>query len=459
MKKIYYILFLTLFSTYFVKAQEVDSTLISELKKVYINLEYNTIAYDDLKKKWFINDPDFVRDVYSRFIINNELRINGKPASSTVIKEKSKGIFDGDIVIDVRKRFYDDELEYFAFIPSYELLNENPKPLFDPVEDPFALKVIIGDALYQRIQKQQYFFADVTKEVFDVKPGYFFNLNLNLLNPEIMFWSTTSNQRNKYLVSFIGNWGNKRIFLPGWFSPEYTLGLQLTYYKVLSADPADYTYKVAIGTTQESGKPYVGDLPKGPIYKSGQSVYFKVNGNLSEYIFPSFPKLYMNLEGQLTFGDYKNSQFGFSKTTRFYSIRDYFTLNFTKRELANVFDLGMLEVGLGVATHSLYHYEVDPKKTKLVDLDNKDFFNKFTHFIQTDVGLTKRGGLLQHESKLIFSYGSEGFGYFGFDVTFMLDDTFGLSAAYFSGFSVNQTKYPYRTDKYLVFSPIIKINY
>ncbi len=459
MKKLFYILLIVLINSYVVKAQQTDSTLINELKKIYINLEYNTIAYDDLKKKWFINDPDFVRDVYSRFIINNELRLNGKPASSDIIKEKSKGIFDGEIVIDVRKRFYDDELEYFAFIPSYELLNDKPTPLFDAVEDPFALKEIIGENLYQRIQKQQYFFADVTKEVFDVKPGYYFNLNLNLLNPEIMFWSTTSNQRNKYLVSLIGKWGNNRIFLPGWFAPDYTLGVQLTYYKVLSADPADYTYKVAVGTTQEAGKPFVGDLPKGNIYKSGQTIYFKINGNLSEYLFPSFPKLYMNFEGQLTYGDYKNKQFGFSNTTRFYSIRDYFILNFTKRDLANIFDLGMLETGLGIATHSLYYYEVDPKAYKLKDLDNKDFFNKFTHFIQADIGLTKRGGLLQHESKLVFSYGSEGFGYFGFDITFMLDDTFGLTASYYSALSLNKNKYPYRADKYLVFSPIIKINY
>ena len=81
-------------------------------------------------------------------------------------------------------------------------------------------------------------------------------------------------------------------------------------------------------------------------------------------MFPSFPKLYMNLEGQLTFGDYKNSKFGFTRTTKFYSIRDYFILNFTKRDLANVFDLGMLEAGLGVASHSLYHYEVDQRKLK-----------------------------------------------------------------------------------------------
>lgn len=457
MKNLYkYLLFIFLIPC-LIKPQ--DSLQIKELKKIYINLEYNTIAYDDLKKKWFINDPEFVRDVYSRFIINNELRINGVPASSEIVKEKSKGIFDGNIIIDVRKRFYDDELEYFAFVPSSELEKEKPQYLFDPVEDPFELKTIIGQNLYERIQKQQYFFADITKDVFDTKPGYFFDLDLNLLNPEIMFWSTTSNQRNKYLVSIIGNWGNKSIYLPGWFSPEYTVGLQLAYHKILSSDPKDYTYKVALGTTMEAGKPYVSDLPKAPVLKSGQSIYFKINGNLSEYIFPSFPKLYMNLEGQMSFGDYKNSDFGFSRTTQFYSIRDYFVLSFLKRDIANVFDLGMFQAGLGWSSHSLYHYEVDPAKTKLKDLDGGEFFDKFTHFINVNLGLSKRGGLLQHETNIVFSYGSESYGFIGFEVNFMIDDTFGLMAGYYSGFSINQTKTPYRTDKYLVFSPMFKINY
>ncbi len=441
-----------------VRSQQ-DSLQIKELRKIFINLEYNTIAYDDLKKKWFINDPEFVRDVYSRFIINNELRINGRPASSDVIREKSKGIFDGSIIIDVRKRFYDDELEYFAFVPSAELEKEKPAYLFDPVEDPFELKTIIGQNLYERIQKQQYFFADITKQVYDTKPGYYFDLNLNLLAPEIMFWSTTSNQRNKYLVSLIGKWGDNRIFLPGWYSPQYTVAFQLAYHKILSSDPRDYTYKVALGTSIESGKPYIKDMPKQPLFKSADDIYFKISGNLSEYIFPSFPKVYMNLEGQLSYNDYKNNVFGFAKTTQFFSIRDYFELNFVKRDLVNVFDLGMLQAGLGVSTFSTYHYEVDPTKTKLLDLDKKTAFDKFTHFFNVDVGLSKRGGLLQHETNLTVSYGSEGYGYVGVDVNFMINDTFGFIAGFYSGFSLNQTKFPYKTDKYLVFSPVIRINY
>ncbi|MFH0733776.1 MAG: hypothetical protein V1773_04275 [bacterium] len=436
-----------------------DSLQIKEMRKIFINLEYNTIAYDDLKKKWFINDPEFVRDVYSRFIINNELRIDGRPASSDVIREKSNGIFDGNIIIDVRKRFYDDELEYFAFVPSAELEKEKPAYLFDPVEDPFELKTIIGQNLYERIQKQQYFFSDITKKVYDTKPGYYFDLNLNVLEPEVMFWSTTSNQRNKYLVSVIGKWGNNRIFLPGWYCPEYTVGFQLAYHKILSSDPNDYTYKVALGTGRESGKPYVKELPKAPLYKSADNIYFKVSGNLSEYIFPSFPKVYMNLEGQISYNDYKNSQFGFTKTTQFYSIRDYASLSFIKRDLANVFNLGMLQAGFGISTFSTFHYEIDPTKRVLTQLDHKDYFDKFTHIFSVDVGLSKRGGLLQHETNVTISYGSEGYGFIGFDVKFMVNDTFGFMAGFYSGFGLDLKAYPYKTDRYLVFSPVIRINY
>jgi len=165
------------------------------------------------------------------------------------------------------------------------------------------------------------------------------------------------------------------------------------------------------------------------------------------------------LEGQICYNDYKNSQYGFSKTTQFYSIRDYLTLNFVKRDLANVFNLGMLQAGFGVSTFSTFHYEVDPTKTKPNQLDRKEYFDKFTHFFAVDIGLSKHGGLMQHETNVTISYGSEGYGYVGFDVNFMINETFGFMAGFYSGFGLDQKKYPYKIDRYLVFSPVIRINY
>jgi len=432
---------------------------LSDLKKIFNNLEYNTIAYNDLKVKWVIKDPSFVRDVFGRFIVNNALRLNGKKINSSKLKKLAQNIFEGKVVLDLRKRYYDDEIEFFAFVPEGELDKENPNYLFDPVYDGFYLREIVGKNIYQELQKRQYYFSDITKKEYDVKPGFFFDINMEMINPYLMFWSTTSDYRNKYLATVFGKWGMSEVYFPAWTSPEYFVGTQVTYYKYLTDDPEEYTYKVAIGTGVSSGIVYPTAQPASPLMKSADDIYFKINGDVFKYLFPKVKGYYLDFSGSFSYSDYTDKEFGKMDTTSFYSVRDFVNFSVTKRKLVNLFDLGQLMVGLGVSSHSLKHLKYFPGRKNLVDLDGHDFFDSFTHFVNAKIGVERYGGLIQHQIIFNVSYSSEGYGVGGVSLKAMLSDTFGIRITYNSFFSLDTQKYPFRTDTQLIFSPIIRINY
>jgi len=164
MKKLLFTLIILLFSFPVLRAQEPGNDEATELKTLYKSLEYNTLAFDDLKQKWMVDDPTFIREIFNRFVVRNALRLNGRTPKVDVVKEKTKLVQDGEVTIEVRKRYYDDEMEFFAFYPSDEIGKDNPKPLFDPIYDGFLLKDIIGEKTYDKIREITYFYKETTKE-------------------------------------------------------------------------------------------------------------------------------------------------------------------------------------------------------------------------------------------------------------------------------------------------------
>ncbi|MDP3830519.1 MAG: hypothetical protein Q8Q47_04570, partial [Ignavibacteriaceae bacterium] len=280
--KLLFLIFI-LVTSFSVYAQEVEPAepiddVIKELNNIYSNLEYNTIAFDDLKRKWIITDPIFIREIFNRFVVNNALRRNYRKVTIEEIKQLAEDIYEGRLLIDLRQRYYDDEVEFFAFLPENEIDKKEPKLLFDPIVDPYYLNEILGNKLYERIKEQTYALNVLTKEDYDVKTGYFFDVNLNIMEPEIMFWSTTSNYRNKYLLSAFGKWGNDNIFVPGWNLPNYVFGFGITYFQSLSNNPRNFTYKVRLGIGSPSGQVYKPVTAKQKLYNSGQNIYFSITG-------------------------------------------------------------------------------------------------------------------------------------------------------------------------------------
>ncbi len=449
------------------ETNEIDTTLVVpvaeekiiespavELEKIYYNLEYNTSSFDDIKNQWIITDPEILRDLSNKFIAHNYVRINGKNVSKEFIKNLNNQIATGDIAIDLRKRFYDNEIEYFAFIQNNADSLQNGKPVFDPVLDGFYLQSIIGKEQYKELQSQAYFYTDVSKEEFSIKHGYNFDIYLDAFNSNIMFWKTTSNRQNKYLLSFFGDWGNGNIHFPGWALQQYFLGIELKYYSKLPPDPRNYSYYFKFGTGLQTAVPYETTVPANPFLKSGTNLYTKLSASVFSKNF------FVDLEGMVTLTDYATSDFGFTSPTKYYSVRNFYSFGIRAIKMANLADFGDLEFSLGIATHDLNNYEYAPAKGGIVDLiPQKDFMDRFNHFINGSIGVTKMGGLVQHKIDIFIGYNPENYGYYGFTINMMLSDTFGFDIRMSNAFGMDNVKYPWRMDSYLVFSPVFRINY
>ena len=445
-------------------SQETDSVTVANLKKIYNSLEYNTIAFNDLKEQWIINDPVFIREIYNRFVVRNAFRVNDKKVTREYVEKTTEEIYNGHILIEVRKRYYDEEIEFFAFIPEEEVDQENPKYSFDPVIDGFYLKEVLNEKIYDKIRNRDYYFDNLTKTDYDVKTGYYFDLNFDLLEPEIMYWNTTSNARNKYLLSFFGKWGEDRIMQPGWYANEYIVGSKVTFFNNISNNPQNYAYSVSLGTNMPASTPFKGTAPAKPLYVSGKALYIKISGDVMKYIDESLTDFDLSVETKYTFVDnLKTLDYG-KKLAKFdfYSNKTYFVMELKKRNLFDLFDFGQFELGGGIGSPDIHHFQYDPAVKKITDLDGKkSWTDKFSHFAFVDFGISRTGGLIQHNLNTLIGYNvADGFGYFGVKMKVMLSDTFGMDVRYFTTYGVDKKKYaPWRYDSFLVFSPILRINY
>jgi len=437
-------------------AQKVDTvSVLKDLKGIYSNLEYNTIAFNDLKNKWVVSDPDLVRELFNRFVVNKAIRVNGKNVNMQFILDRTKEIFDGSVIVNLRKRYYDNQIEYFAFVSLNKKDSLYNKPLFDIVDDGFYLRSIIGERLYEKLQKQTYFFSNVTKDEFNSKTGYYFDINLNLLNPEIMFWSTTSNAKNKYLVSVFGQWGSDAIYYPGWTFKQYFGGLQLTYYKELQPYSREYSYKLGLGTGINTSVPYTSSLPKKPFFKSGDNVFIKLSAASFSFVSDKLKNVYFDFEGMYSMNEYQKHDFGINKKTGFYSVRNFVSIKIKAINLFNLADLGMFETYFGFSFNDISKYQINPTQYKIINLEK--FTDKFVNF---GMGESKTGGLIQHKLQIITGYNPTGaYGYYGLKFSITISGIIGLDVRYYNSFGFDEIKYPWRKDSYLVFSPIIRINY
>ncbi|MCF8260268.1 MAG: hypothetical protein K9J12_05810 [Melioribacteraceae bacterium] len=430
---------------------------ISEMNLIFSNLDYNTIAFDDLRQKWFISDPELVRDVFSRFVVTNSLRKNGLPVSLDSIQAQVDYIYEGEVIIDLQRRYYDNEIDQFAFVRADLVSAENPVYMFDPVDDGFYLKSIIGPTLYEKLKEQIYFFSNISKDPFDTKTGYYFDVEINALNGRMMYWTTTSSARNKYLVALFSKWGHNNIYFPGWSLGEVVLGTELTYYEKLGDDPRNYNYRVRLGTSVPSGKVAKSAIPDVPIFKSSQNIYYNISGDLLKP-FWDIEDIYIELEGMFAFGEYTYSDYELKRKTEFYSMQNFFGMKVEYRNIFNLFDLGMFEAGARIFSHDMHHFEADASRLTALDA-NKGLFDKFTHFFGLDWGVRKRGGLVQHHVMADFGYSSAGYGYVGMRAKVTVSDTYGYEIVFYNNLGLDPAEYPYRNDTYLMFSSILHINY
>jgi hypothetical protein len=440
---------------------------VNRLDMIYRNLEYNTTAFNDLKKIWVVTDPVFIREIFNRFVVRNALTINGKKPGLKLLEQKAKDIYSGDVFVELRKRYYDEEIEELRFFTESNFGTgktvDSVDYFFDPIKDYIFIKEVLGDVVYEDIKEQFYAFNNLTKSYYDNKAAYNFDIKMNIVEPEVMFWSTTTNEKNKYLVSFFGKWGNDYI-VPGWYMPYYIAGVKANFidYLVNNSPHSSYTLNVGFGLPTKK-QPFIeNDIDEvgRRLFHSGSNIYFRVSGNPLNMLYSQLTDIDINIEGSLTLSQLKASDYSVRYKSQFYSTRNYFIISAKYKNLMKIMDLGLLGAGLGFSTYDVNHFLLDPDINKLVDLESSTA-GRYKNQIMAEATLQHNGGLLNHDISFLMTYNlTENNGYIGTRANFMISSTIGIDFRFFSAYRFTSKSLPfYRTPIYIVFSPIIRINY
>ncbi len=462
MKKILLVLFVLCAASFAQNAVSKDSRLV-RIEKIYRNLEYNTTSFNDLKQTWIVTDPVFVREIFNKFVVHNALKLGGRKPTVTEIEANAESIYEGDVFIDLRKRFYDDEVEMIRFFKEHRNFQDTSDYFFDPIFDYVSIRDILGEKLYNDLKSQAYALNDITKTSFDYKPAYNFDIYLHLLDPEVMFWNATTNNRNKYLVSVFGKWGTDRTGLPGWYASDYIMGFKLQYEDSLVNNKEEITYSGEFGVGIPAAQPDLGvdtNFSGRKLKHSGTPLYMKFVGKPFKSVWEPIEDMELQAAIQFSIGTQNAADFNLPMFSTFYSTRNYFDFFFKQNNITRLSDFGNLGAGFGVSAFDTKFYQIVPGATspRLINGPTK---NGFKYALNTEATLSNEGSVLSHNLTLQLNYNfSEKLVLFGVKFSAMVSNTVGFDIRIVSPILAGASVIPaYRSDTYLVFSPIIRINY
>jgi len=438
---------------------------MEKLNKIYRNLELNTSAFDDLREKWIVIDPVLVRAVFNKFLVSNALRIDGKKPGLDFVKEKVEDIYKGEVFIDLRKRYYDDEIDMFRFYSEDKILRNSDAIdyFFDPVEDYVRIQDIVGPDNYSLLKAQKYAFNDVSKTYYDEKLSYKFDINFSMLEPYLTFYNFTTNDKNKYLVSAFGRWGYDNIVMPGWYSPAFNAGVRVTYIdRILNNRPNDvFTFDVGMGIPVS--QPFVDKLvPHGKRhFMTGQNLYFNLKGNFLRYAGDYWKDYDIILESSLTLSTWEPGQIKHvSELSNISSIRNYLNVGIERKNFVDLKTFGYLGASLGFGVYDVMDYTLDPAQPALAELPAANG-SRSKFFVQAQGIFSKDDALFAYTlAPTVFFNTAEMNLYYGFNLSFLISNSFGFTFKFYNGAALGSDPLPgYRGDSYVVFSPIFRINY
>ena len=464
--KIFLLISLIISVRMFAQSADVDSSKFRRLQLIYKDLEYNTIAFNDLKNTWVVTDPIYIREIFNRFIVKDALTINGKLPTESIINKKIQDIYNGDVFIELRKRYYDDEIEEIRFFTESKLNSlqnitmPNRDYFFDPISDYIFIKNVLGDKIYEDLKKEFYSLTDLTKETYGNKEAYNFDINLNLFDSELMFWTQTTNSNNKYLVSIFEKWGSDQIILPGWYYSDVFLGLKVSYVNYLRNSEPYTTYYLELGSGVPVKNPtfeFKSDSYGPKLYDSGINLYVGMGAHPFSFF---SDKLEVNLSTMYSLNEYDTKKFGLNYVSQFYSNRNFINILFKYNDIMNVINFGWLYGSLGYSNYNIVHYLYNPEVSVLKKIADKNY-GATSNMLTARFGIDNYSGLFMYDFAPMLTYNfNERFGYAGFKLNIMLNNIIGFDLGFYSSFGISNGNLPiYRESSYIIFSPTIRINY
>lgn len=436
-------------------------------EQIYKNLEYNTEVYDDLKPVWNITDPLTVRYVFNKFMNKNVFRENGEKVETEVVKAKIEDVYASVVGIEVKKRYFDDELEYLRFynIRRVTIDSSDKEYFFDPLYDHLEIKEVLGEESYNKLKKRNYAHNELTKTLASGNfYGENFDIYLHLYRPKILFYTLNNGPGKRLFAGVSGNWGNDLLAFPAWNFPDYFGGIALAY--VDSVVSPDYFsgYMLDIGYGIDVKQPEFdfnsGDTEKR-LYKSGEDLFFRFRGNPFTIISDKLETMFLQVEGMFAFTEFDADDYNLDYISRFYSIRNYMTFFVEYKNFLEAGSLGDLSGGVGYGFHDINLYSVDPFENELVAVDTEHTTSGMKNYLLAKFGIGSEHGLFNYSVNLSGNYNFENsYGYAGLTTRVMLSREIGFEVSMYKAFKNGNEYFPYyRLNNYIVFSPIIRINY
>lgn len=453
MKILSLLIFITSFS--FILPQ--DENDINYLSKVYSDLEYDSEVLNSFKKVWILNDKFIVMQIYNMLEKKNAIRKNRLPLTNAQRDTVYSLIEKGNILIEFRKRFYDEEIEQMRFFfPSTGSIS-GESDIIDPIVDWVQISKLLGKDKYNEMKLKDYQVIEGTKDYYESGIGFQFDVYLNLTKPHLMFWSSTTDSSNKYLVYLFGKWGNNYINLPGWFYHDYIVGLKLRYMDDLIKNPTKENYEIEAGTGIYARQPTDDRLGGGyrKLFSGGNNLYLKVGGYPLSFL--GYGDIKLELETMINLNNKSVSDYGGRVKKKFYTIKNYVTFAGTFQNLANLGDFGILDCKGGVAVHDVENLLVDPSQVDFVKLGE----SSFNTLVFAEGILSRNADFLQHRISAYLNYNISGnYMFFGLTTHFTISNTLGLDFLYsIPAFGQENIPFWQNQDYFVVFSPVLRINY
>lgn len=459
MKKFSTIILFFIISSVQLFAQNGDSLEMRNLKKIYSELEYKTVLFDDLKHTWILKDQHMIREIFNKLVIEEALTYQGKPLEPERLEEVIGLVQDARIHIEFRKRYYDDEIERMKFLYYPESFSEVDSIYIDDIYDHIYLKEVLGNKLYYILKDKDYQLTDVTKDEYQKSLGYNYDIYFNMFDPYVMFWTSTSQYKDKYLLYAFGKWGSEYINMPGWYFQEYIVGFRVKYFGDVTNSLENYNYSFELGTGTFVNQPFDAEALGGPrqVFPTGSSVFGRLSGNpLMAFDIQDF-----ELAGEVyySFYDSKAEDFNYTTTSTFYSVINYGVISAKKSKIVNVLDFGELNLGLGVSAAEIGRYAVitDTDKLRRFESDRRTFNFFF------EAGVSKNADLIHHDISFLINYNlDDDYMVYGLKAFFDISNSIGFDLRLLASNFTIQKNLPYwlsQEDYSIVFSPVIRINY
>ncbi len=465
MKKIiYFFILLSVLSGIITAQTESNDPRIERIEKIYRNLEYNTTAFNDLKNTWNITDPYLIRDIFNRFVVKNALEVDGRKITWDELKRRAEAVHNSNVYIELRQRYYDSEIEMLRFYTEKNNSADFSRKeyIFDSVEGFIFIRDILSRDIYEKLKGRLYAHTDLTKSTFNSFLSYNFNIRMHLQKPDLMFYTITTSRMNKFMLSLNGEWGNDQLVYPGWYAPEYSAFLKLSYLNFVANNKINYTYYFKLGLGIPAKQPDFDFIEEGYskiLVPSGINIKFDLGGNPLKLIHKYFEKIHLKLEGSIALSENEAGDYKIDYATKFFSLRNFVNFYANHKNLVNVFEFGTLDAGLGFSLYNMNHYYLDPRRKEITEIDPDEHGLKT--MLMADANLVNNSNLLQHKIGLQLNYDiPDSYGYFGLKVFVSITNFFGFDLGFYKSFSAGDQGLPnYRLSDYLVFSPMININY